>query len=403
MAEWMNANVALLALAAFAALAAIVIIVLKVIEKSILTRLIDAERYRRRQSSELSESVERMSERFIRDSQLMNQMLTVTSRANEERLNELCERVSLSIDRQQRQMAEIREGVDTQLRATLEARLGESFRQVSEQLERVYKSLGEMQALASGVGDLKRVLSGVKTRGVWGEARLQALLEDNLTSAQYLVNTPVEPGSAERVDFAVVLPGKSDGENILLPIDAKFPQEDYQRLIDASIEGNRAQVEKSSLALERAILEQAKSISSKYIKVPNTTDFAILFLPVEGLYAEALRRPGLAQKMQSEYRVLLSGPTTLSALLNSLQMGFRSLAVEKRSEEIWLLLGSMRTELNRFSQALDRARQRIDQAGEELDSASARTKKISRRLASVDSLEDMGADSSIPEKMSLLD
>ncbi|MDO4549206.1 MAG: DNA recombination protein RmuC [Clostridia bacterium] len=399
MAEWMNANVALLALAAFAALAAIVIIVLKVIEKSILTRLIDAERYRRRQSSELSESVERMSERFIRDSQLMNQMLTVTSRANEERLNELCERVSLSIDRQQRQMAEIREGVDTQLRATLEARLGESFRQVSEQLERVYKSLGEMQALASGVGDLKRVLSGVKTRGVWGEARLQALLEDNLTSAQYLVNTPVEPGSAERVDFAVVLPGKSDGENILLPIDAKFPQEDYQRLIDASIEGNRAQVEKSSLALERAILEQAKSISSKYIKVPNTTDFAILFLPVEGLYAEALRRPGLAQKMQSEYRVLLSGPTTLSALLNSLQMGFRSLAVEKRSEEIWLLLGSMRTELNRFSQALDRARQRIDQAGEELDSASARTKKISRRLASVDSLEDMGSDSSIPENI----
>lgn len=354
--------------------------------RALRARMDEHERYRRHQHAEMASRVEALGERMGRDWQLANQLLSASAQANEERIERMMARIDQSIDRQQRQIKEMRETVDHQLQTTLEKRLGESFRQVGEQLERVYKGLGEMQRLAQGVGDLKKVLAGVKTRGVWGEVRLKALLEQSLTAEQYLENTPVEPGGRERVEFAVVLPGKRPGNPVLLPIDAKFPQEDYQRLVDAAEAGDRQAVALSGAQLERVLIEEAKRIAGKYIKVPHTTDFAVMFLPVEGLYAEALRRPGLCERLQDRHRVLVSGPTTLSALLTSLQIGFQTLAVEQRSEEIWRLLGAVRGEFYQFGEALERTRQRLDQAGAELDQASTRTRQITKKLSKVDEL-----------------
>lgn len=368
--------------------AAVVVLIVAFIrmKREFLRRMVEFEQYRRRQHADLAASVDRSNERAARDIQALSGSLLSSARVNEERVDKLIERINASLDQQQAQNERLRESMDRRLRETLETRLGQSFKQVSEQLERVYKGLGEMQHLASGVGDLKKVLSGIKTRGVWGEVRLGALLAQNLSPGQYVENTPVEAGGTERVEYAIRLPGKREGEPVLLPVDAKFPQEDYQRLIDASEAGDKAACEKASLQLERALLEEAKRISSKYIRVPHTTDFAVMFLPVEGLYAEALRRPGLSDKMQEKYRVLLAGPTTISALLTSLQMGFRSLAVEERSEEIWRLLGSVREEFLRFGESLDRTRQRLNQAGEELDAAATRTRKITRELRRAEEL-----------------
>lgn len=359
--------------------------------RALSRRLDEMERARRRQFSELASRVERANQRMNQDLQMANQLLQISAQGSEERMERLLSRMTLALDQQQRQMKELRQSVDGQLQQALENRLGDSFRQVREQLERVYKGLGEMQRLAGSVGDLKKVLAGVKTRGIWGETRLAALLEENLTPEQYLADTPVEPGAKERVEFALRLPGRGQDAPVLLPIDAKFPLEDYERLQQASQEGDKEQVDKCAQALERSVLTEAKRIAGKYIRPPYTTDFAVLFLPTEGLYAEALRRPGLAQRAQREYHILLAGPTTLSALLTSLQTGFQTLAVEQRSREIWRLLGSVRAEFTRFGELLDRTRQRLAQAGAELDAAASRSRSITRELNKIDTLPQPGA------------
>ncbi|MGB9355598.1 MAG: DNA recombination protein RmuC [Azonexus sp.] len=283
-------------------------------------------------------------------------------------------------------LEEMRRTVDEKLHATLEQRLGESFKQVSERLEQVHRGLGEMQTLAAGVGDLKRVLTNVKTRGTWGEVQLSALLEQLLTADQFAANVATRPDSGERVDFAIRLPGKGDGAVVWLPIDAKFPIEDYQRLIDAQERGEAALVEEASKAIEVRLKAEARSIRDKYVAPPHTTDFALLYLPTEGLYAEALRRPGLADTLQREFRVSLAGPTTLAALLNSLQMGFRTLAIEQRSAEVWAVLGAVKTEFGKFGEALAHTRKKLDEASNSISKAETRTRQLSRRLREVEAL-----------------
>lgn len=283
-------------------------------------------------------------------------------------------------------LEEMRRTVDEKLHATLEQRLGESFKLVSERLEQVHRGLGEMQSLAAGVGDLKRVLSNVKTRGTWGEVQLSALLEQLLTADQFAANVATRPDSGERVDFAIRLPGKGDGAVVWLPIDAKFPIEDYQRLIDAQERGEAALVEEASKAIEVRLKAEARSIRDKYVAPPHTTDFALLYLPTEGLYAEALRRPGLADTLQRDFRVSLAGPTTLAALLNSLQMGFRTLAIEQRSAEVWAVLGAVKTEFGKFGEALAHTRKKLDEASNSISKAETRTRQLSRRLREVEAL-----------------
>jgi DNA recombination protein RmuC len=281
---------------------------------------------------------------------------------------------------------EMRRTVDEKLHATLEQRLGESFKLVSERLEQVHRGLGEMQSLAAGVGDLKRVLNNVKTRGTWGEVQLAALLEQLLTAEQFSANVATRPGSNERVDFAIRLPGKGDGAVVWLPIDAKFPIEDYQRLMDAQERGDPVQVEEAGRAIELRLKNEARSIRDKYVAPPHTTDFALLYLPTEGLYAEALRRPGLADTLQREWRVSLAGPTTLAALLNSLQMGFRTLAIEQRSAEVWAVLGAVKTEFGKFGEALAHTRKKLDEASNSISKAETRTRQLSRKLREVEAL-----------------
>ena len=283
-------------------------------------------------------------------------------------------------------LEEMRRTVDEKLHATLEQRLGESFKLVSERLEQVHRGLGEMQSLAAGVGDLKRVLSNVKTRGTWGEVQLSALLEQLLTGDQFAANVATRPGSGERVDFAIRLPGKGDGALVWLPIDAKFPIEDYQRLMDAQEKGEPALVEEAGRAIELRLKSEARSIREKYVAPPHTTDFALLYLPTEGLYAEALRRPGLADTLQREWRVSLAGPTTLAALLNSLQMGFRTLAIEQRSAEVWAVLGAVKTEFGKFGEALAHTRKKLDEASNSISKAETRTRQLSRKLRDVEAL-----------------
>ena len=281
---------------------------------------------------------------------------------------------------------EMRRTVDEKLHATLEQRLGESFKLVSDRLEQVHRGLGEMQSLAAGVGDLKRVLSNVKTRGTWGEVQLSALLEQLLTAEQFSANVATRPGSNERVDFAIRLPGKGDGAAVWLPIDAKFPVEDYQRLMDAQERGDPVLVEEAGRAIELRLKNEARSIREKYVAPPHTTDFALLYLPTEGLYAEALRRPGLADTLQREWRVSLAGPTTLAAMLNSLQMGFRTLAIEQRSAEVWAVLGAVKTEFGKFGEALAHTRKKLDEASNSISKAETRTRQLSRKLREVEAL-----------------
>ena len=283
-------------------------------------------------------------------------------------------------------LEEMRRTVDEKLHATLERRLGHSFKLVSDRLEQVHRGLGEMQTLAAGVGDLKRVLTNVKTRGTWGEVQLAALLEQLLTAEQFSANVITRPGSNERVDFAIRLPGKGDGAVVWLPIDAKFPIEDYQRLLDAQDRGEPALVEEAARAIEGRLKGEAKSIHEKYVSPPHTTDFAMLYLPIEGLYAEALRRPGLAEALQRDYRVSLAGPTTLAALLNSLQMGFRTLAIEQRSAEVWAVLGAVKTEFGKFGEALAHTKKKLDEASNSISKAETRTRQLSRRLKEVEAL-----------------
>lgn len=311
--------------------------------------------------------------------------------SNEQRLDKLREVVDGQLkalhDDNSRRLEEMRRTVDEKLHATLEKRLGESFRLVSERLEQVHKGLGEMQALATGVGDLKRVLTNVKARGIWGEYQLAGLLEQILTPDQYAQNVATKPGSSERVEFAVKLPGRDgEGAPVWLPIDAKFPQEDYQRLLDAQDKADAKLAEEAARALENRLRAEARDIAAKYISVPHTTEFAILFLPIEGLYAEVLRRPGLCDSLIRDYRVIVTGPTTLAALLNSLQMGFRTLAIEKRSAEVWQLLGAVKTEFSKFGDLLDKTSRKLQEASASIETAARKSRTIERKLKKVEEL-----------------
>jgi DNA recombination protein RmuC len=287
-----------------------------------------------------------------------------------------------------RKLEQMRAVVDEKLQSTLERRLGESFKQVSERLEQVYKGLGEMRSLATGVGDLKKVLTNVKTRGTWGEIRLSHILEQILTPDQYAVNVATKKSSSERVEFAIKLPGSdSHPEKVVwLPIDSKFPQEDYQRLLDAQEAADKILAEKSIKNLETRVKAEARAIREKYIDPPQTTDFGIMFLPVEGLYAEVLRCPGLCDSLQREYRIVVTGPTTLAALLNSLQMGFRTLAIEKRSSEVWELLGAVKTQFGKFGEVLAKTKKKLQEASNTIDQAAVRTRVITRKLNKVEEL-----------------
>lgn len=289
-----------------------------------------------------------------------------------------------------RKLDDIRRTVDEKLHATLEQRLGESFKLVSERLEQVHRGLGEMQHLATGVGDLKRVLSNVKTRGAWGEVQLGALLEQLLTVEQYASNVVTRPNAVERVEFAIRLPGREmggiDQQPVWLPIDAKFPVEDYHRLLDAQERADALALDLSIKALDQRLREEAKKIRDKYVEPPFTTDFAILYLPTEGLYAEVLRRPGLAESLQRDWRICVAGPTTLAAMLNSLQMGFRTLAIERRSSEVWAVLGAVKTEFGKFGEVLELTRRKLEQASRSIESAGVRTRQIERKLRGVEAL-----------------
>lgn len=288
-------------------------------------------------------------------------------------------------------LEQMRQTVDEKLQSTLEKRLGESFKIVSEQLERVYQGVGEMQSLAAGVGDLKRVLSNVKVRGNLGEIQLGNLLEQFLAPEQYTSNEQTKDGSLERVDFAIRMPGGEDGKEVLLPIDAKFPQEDFERFVIATENGDSVGVEAALSGLESRLKGCAKSIKDKYVNPPRTTDFAILFLPTESLYAEVLRRPGLFEHLQREYHVTLAGPTTLAAILNGLQMGFRSLAIAKRTSEVWQILGAIRSEFGKYGDVVDRLRNQLNTAVNTIDNLGTRTRAMNRKLREVEVLPDAAA------------
>jgi DNA recombination protein RmuC len=292
---------------------------------------------------------------------------------------------------------EMRTTVDEKLQTTLQARLGESFKQVAERLEQVHKGLGEMQSLAQGVGDLKHLLTNVKTRGMFGEAQLAGLLEQVLVPDQYATQVATRPGSKHMVDFAIKLPGTGGGEQPLwLPIDAKFPNEDYERLLDAQGRADAEGAEAAGKALEARIRLEARSIAEKYIEPPHTTDFAILFLPTEGLYAEVLRRPGLMEGLQREHRITLAGPTTLLAMLSSLHMGFRTLALEKRSSEVWQVLGAVKTEFGKFGDVLAKVKSQTETVLKTLDSAEVRSRAMGRVLKQVEALPEPQARVLLP-------
>jgi DNA recombination protein RmuC len=324
------------------------------------------------------------------------QQLGALTQANEARLKELRDTVEGRLEKIQQDNAQkleqMRQTVDEKLHATLEQRLGESFKLVSERLEQVHKGLGEMQSLAVGVGDLKRVLTNVKTRGTWGEVQLGSLLEQVLTPDQYAQNVATIPGSRERVEFAIRLPGRDDeGSTVWLPVDAKFPLEDYQRLQDAQERADHDEIESAGKALEVRLREEARTIREKYVAPPHTTDFGLLYLPTEGLYAEVLRRPGLVEALQRDHRVSIAGPTTLLAMLNSLQMGFRTLAIEKRSSEVWALLGAVKVEFGKFGEVLARTRQQLQSVTNSIVAAETRTRQMERKLKDVEALPDRQA------------
>ncbi len=322
---------------------------------------------------------------------MLNQTLTTLTESNAQRMTEIRSTLETKIRDLQTdngsRLEEMRKTVDEKLHATLEQRLGESFKLVSDRLEKVHQGLGEMQQLAIGVGDLKRVLTNVKTRGTWGEVQLGMLLEQVLTPDQYAKNVETIPGTGERVEYAVKLPGQEDGQvPVWMPIDAKFPKEQYERLAEAA---ERADVEGVALAvreLERCVRLEAKTISEKYLSPPLTTDFAILFLPTEGLYAEVMRRPGLADDLQRMCRVTIAGPSTLSALLSSLQLGFRTLALEKRSSEVWQVLGAVKTEFGKFGDVLAATRNTLERAAKNIEQAETRTRQMARKLKSVEAM-----------------
>jgi DNA recombination protein RmuC len=326
----------------------------------------------------------------------MRRQIEVLTESNARRLLEV--RATLEVKMRELQtdngarLEEMRKTVDEKLHATLEARLSASFQQVSERLERVHQGLGEMQLLAQGVGDLKRVLTNVKTRGTWGEVQLEMLLEQVLTPEQYAKNVETVAGSNARVEFALKLPGQvAGGAPVWMPIDAKFPKEQYERLLEAAERADAEGVATAGRELERAVRGEAKTIADKYLAPPQTTDFAILFLPTEGLYAEVMRRPGLADELQRVNRVSIAGPSTLMALLNSLQMGFRTLALEKRSSEVWQVLGAVKTEFGKFGDVLAATKLTLEKAARNIETAEVRSRQMARKLKTVEALPSEAA------------
>ena len=324
---------------------------------------------------------------------------------NGERQDQMREALSAGLDLLRREneakLEQMRLTVDEKLQGTLEKRLGESFQIVSDRLELVHKGLGEMQSLATGVGDLKRVLTNVKSRGGWGEVQLGALLEDMLTSDQYASNVAIQPGSGERVEYAVRLPGRSEGAGVHLPIDAKFPHEDYERLLAAQEAGGADEIERCAGALEKAVRLQARTICAKYIHPPHSTDFAIMYLPTEGLFAEVIRRPGLMMELQQQHRIMVTGPTTLAAILNSLQMGFRSVAIEKRSSEVWQVLAGAKAEFRKYGEVWDKLAKQLEGAQRTVTDAGTRTRAVERRLRDVETLEGPEAVEPDPARLPL--
>lgn len=353
------------------------------------------------QSAEATRTQNSQMDAFAQQLSLLQKTLSDTltlqvqqlSEANARRLTEMRGTLETQLAQLQQNNAakldEMRQTVDEKLQTTLQARLGESFKQVADRLEQVHKGLGEMNTLAQGVGDLKHLLTNVKTRGMFGEAQLASLLEQVMAPDQYAAQHATRPGSKNRVDFAIKLPGRSgDGQPVWLPIDAKFPNEDYERLLEAQSKADAIQAELCSKALEARVRLEAKSITEKYVEPPYTTDFAILFLPTEGLYAEVLRRPGLIESLQRDYRVTLAGPTTLMAMLNSLQMGFRTLALEKRSSEVWQVLGAVKTEFGKFGDVLARVKEQTQSVLNTLDKAQTRSNVMHRALRQVEALPE---------------
>lgn len=348
--------------------------------------------FREVQAKRLDDSTKQQGERL----QVFAQQLADLGTRNEVKLEALRTTVETKLTQLQTdneaKLERIRQTVDEKLHQTLEQRLGESFKLVSERLELVHSGLGEMKSLAVGVGDLKKILSNVKTRGTWGEVQLGNLLEQTLTPEQFTRNFAPSLDSTERVEFAIKLPGRDvDGAPLWLPLDSKFPNEEYQRLVEAQERGDAAAVEFASAALEQGIRLEARKISEKYIVPPTTTDFAILFLPTESLFSEVLRRPGLSESLQRNHRVVVSGPTTLTALLTSLQMGFRTLAIEKRSSEVWKVLGAVKAEFGKFGEALDKVQKKLGEASKSIDSAKQRSRVMARKLNPAEELPAVDA------------
>ncbi len=368
------------------------------------------------QSAEATRTQNSQMDAFAQQLALLQKTLSDTltmqvqqlSEANARRLSEMRGTLETQLAQLQLNNAakldEMRQTVDEKLQTTLQARLGESFKQVADRLEQVHKGLGEMNTLAQGVGDLKHLLTNVKTRGMFGEAQLASLLEQVMAPDQYAAQHATIPGSKNRVDFAIRLPGRSeDGQPVWLPIDAKFPNEDYERLLDAQSRADAVQAELCSKALEARIRLEAKSMTEKYIEPPYTTDFAIMFLPTEGLYAEVLRRPGLIESLQRDFRVTLAGPTTLMAMLNSLQMGFRTLALEKRSSEVWQVLGAVKTEFGKFGDVLAKVKEQTQTVLNTLDKAQTRSNVMHRALRQVEALPEGQVAGLLPQDAEEID
>jgi DNA recombination protein RmuC len=352
--------------------------------------------------TQLAATQQHQADALQRFSQTLAEQLRALAQSNDVRLNEVRTMVEAKLSAIQadneKKLEQVRATVDEKLHATLEQRLGESFKQVADRLEQVHRGLGEMQTLAKDVGSLNRVLNNVKSRGTFGEVQLAGLLEQVFTPDQYGVNVETVPHSGARVEFAIKLPGRrDDGLPLWLPIDAKFPREDYERLLDAQERADKPEAEAAGRALEMRLRQEAKVIREKYVAPPHTTEFAILFVPTEGLYAEALRRPGLMEALQREYRVTLAGPTTLLATLTSLQMGFRTLALEKRSAEVWEVLGAVKTEFGKFGEVLAKTKKKLTEAANTIDDAERRTRAMARELKSVEALSTIPTQLLLPD------
>ena len=356
---------------------------------------------RQAQDATLGRTAEQQALALRLFSETLGEQLRALTQANDQRMGEVRQTVderlrAIQTDNELK-LEQMRATVDEKLHATLQQRLGESFRQVADRLEQVHRGLGEMQGLAKDVGSLNRVLNNVKSRGVFGEVQLAGLLEQVFTVDQYATNVETIPGSGARVEFAIKLPGRrADGAPLWLPIDAKFPREDYERLLDAQEQANKPEAEAAGRAIETRLRSEARSIREKYVGHPHTTEFAILFLPTEGLYAEAIRRPGLMELLQRQHRVTLAGPTTLLATLNSLQMGFRTLALEKRSAEVWEVLGAVKTEFSKFGDVLAKTKKKLDEASGQIDLAQTRTNVMTRKLKTVEAASDIRTQILLP-------